>query len=54
MKIVMKIAKTDLGWSPVKLFYLMMIILVLSFKIIHIPYDFVFDVVIIVEEKWKN
>jgi len=31
MKIVMKIAKTGLGWSPVKVFYLMMIILVLSF-----------------------
>jgi len=44
----MKIAKTGLGWSPVKLFYLMMVIFVLSFKIIYILYDFIFDVVIIV------
>jgi len=44
----MKIAKTFLGWSPVTVFYLMITILGLSFKIIYILYDFIFDVVIIV------
>jgi hypothetical protein len=48
MKIVMKIAKTGLGWILATVLYLMMIILGLSFKIIYILYDFIFAVVIIV------
>jgi hypothetical protein len=48
MKSVMKTAKTGFGWSPVIVLYLMIIILDLSFKIIYILYDFIFDIVIIV------
>ena len=48
MNIVIRKAKTGLGWGSVTALYLMMKILSLSFKIIYILYDFIFDAVLTV------